>query len=125
MICIVCSVLSVAFAFKTIQSPRFWFEPTAAERRSRVVWVNLWLVGCWLLFTVRRETQFLLDRVGIRGIYINSVLMSLTYIVPMALLPVYVFHKEKGGSFESQVSGTHTPTRPSEFFDPKEKKLKL
>ena len=125
-------MIAVAFAFKTIQSPRFWFDPSPANRRSRVVWVNLWLLVCWLLFTARRETQYLLDKVGIRGIYINSILMSVTYIVPMALLPVYVFEREKSASFESQVSGSITPSRPSDMssrpsdaFDGKERKLKL
>ena len=116
----------MAFAFKTIQSPKFWFEPSPAERRSRVLWVNLWLLVCWLLFTARRETQHLLDKVGIRGIYINSVLMSLTYAVPMAMLPVYVFRKDPGGSVvTSHRSGSVTPTRPTDFFDNGEKKLKL
>lgn len=125
MICIVSSVIAVAFAFKTVQSPKFWFEPTPAERRSRVLWVNLWLLVCWLLFTARRETQHLLDKVGIRGIYINSMLMSLTYTVPIGLLPVYVFRRDPEGSVVSQRSGSVTPTRPTDFFDNKEKKLKL
>ena len=47
-------------------------------------------------------------------------------------LPVYVFEREKSASFESQVSGSITPSRPSDMssrpsdaFDGKERKLKL
>lgn len=60
----------------------------------RVLYANLWLLLCWVLFTLRHEFQNSLDRIGMRGIYVNSVLISLAYVVPLAILPVYVFGKD-------------------------------
>ena len=42
---------------------------------------------------MRKEGQNHLDLVGFRGIYINSVLMSIVYAVPIAIMPVFIFNK--------------------------------
>lgn len=57
------------------------------------MYCNLWLAVCWILFILRHEFQNSLDRIGMRGMYINAVLMSLAYVVPLAIFPVYVFGK--------------------------------
>lgn len=64
--------------------------------------MNLWLLVCWVLFTLRHEFQSYLDKIGMRGIYINSLLMSLAYVVPLGIFPVYVFGKHERNPDESE-----------------------
>jgi hypothetical protein len=73
-----------------------------------VVYVNLWLGLCWILFVLRHEFQSYLDKIGMRGIYINSLLMSLAYVVPLGVFPVYVFGKNIQQNDESE-SAEGTP----------------
>ena len=93
-ICVVTTFLAAGYAFKSIPSAKFWFECSDKERKNRVLKANLWLAVCWVLFTLRIECQVYLDRIGMRGIYINSILMSLAYVVPLAILPVFFLGKE-------------------------------
>lgn len=72
-----------------------------------MIYVNAWLGICWVVFTLRHEFQPYLDKIGMRGIYINSLLMSLAYVVPLGFLPVYVFGKNVHQNDETDsVEGT-------------------
>ena len=109
----------MGFAFKTIRSVHFWYMASEEERKKRVLVVNIWLGVCWILFTLRREFQGDLDSIGVRGIYINSVLMGLTYIMALGILPVYFFGREQQFLNKDSESDT-SHIRPSRNIDLKD-----
>jgi hypothetical protein len=75
-------------SFRLVPNPKFWFEPSEQERKRRVRHSQIWLVFCWIIFTFRHEYQDYLDFVGLRGFYVNSILITITYLVPLAGIPL-------------------------------------
>lgn len=127
--------MGMGFSFHRVKNLDYWFNPSTQERKSRVRWVNAWLFLCWIIFTIRRETQTQMDKVGVRGIYVNSILMAITYIVPLALMPMCVFKKpaepaasvprtDSQGAVNKKKTLKTVDSDPEEDYFPKELNLK-
>lgn len=85
------ALLSISFTFKSVRDDDFWIRPSRKERIIRIVLSCTVVVCIVIIDEFRHIYQISLDKVGIRSIFIQSLLSILLFAIPLGIFPKYVF----------------------------------